>query len=238
MADSRLRRLERLADLGDLDARVRLLSARVRCGTLVRERVRLAAHLGDPAARRVLGIQGGASDGSNDGLTAADGLDERALSELRCWVRGLRGWAGGGLLVARAALAAARYALTVWAAARPTDLRAQALVDAASEWACCPCPAHAHQVQAAQESWPVVDGVRGLRVFYAGYAARMAAETASVSASQNPARAHQAAHRAASGAVFAAKAVGPGRVRLAIQAELLPWALLDTSAPYPALSAS
>ena len=51
MSDSRLRELERLAALGDREARVRLLAERVRGGDLPRERLALAAYLGDPAAR-------------------------------------------------------------------------------------------------------------------------------------------------------------------------------------------
>jgi hypothetical protein len=47
--------LERTAAQGDAAARTSLLAERLRLGELPRERVRLAAHLGDPAAREVLG---------------------------------------------------------------------------------------------------------------------------------------------------------------------------------------
>lgn len=56
VADERLRELERRwKEGGGLDAHVQLLAARVRAGELVKERVRLAAFLGDAAARLALG---------------------------------------------------------------------------------------------------------------------------------------------------------------------------------------
>ncbi len=51
MGDERVRRLERGAAQGDLAARAGLLRERLRAGALAEERVRLAALLGDPAAR-------------------------------------------------------------------------------------------------------------------------------------------------------------------------------------------
>jgi hypothetical protein len=56
--DEALRRLARAAAAGDLDARARLLVERGRSGTLRRERLILAAHLGDPAARAAAGATG------------------------------------------------------------------------------------------------------------------------------------------------------------------------------------
>lgn len=55
MADDRLRSLERAAAGGDLDAITALLSQRVRAGDLEHTRLELAAFLGDPLARRILG---------------------------------------------------------------------------------------------------------------------------------------------------------------------------------------
>lgn len=55
MTDEALRRLERAAQAGDAEAAVQLLRARIRAGALSTERVALAAHVGDPIARAVLG---------------------------------------------------------------------------------------------------------------------------------------------------------------------------------------
>lgn len=56
MSDARLRELERLAATGDEDARARLLLERERLGHFTRDRLALAAHAGDPAARRALDL--------------------------------------------------------------------------------------------------------------------------------------------------------------------------------------
>jgi len=53
MSDQHLRDLERRALQGELEATVELLRERIRCGLLIEERVRLAAHLGDKGARIV-----------------------------------------------------------------------------------------------------------------------------------------------------------------------------------------
>jgi hypothetical protein len=52
--DAERRRLDRESAAGDPDARARLLVARLRAGDLTRERLTLAAMLGDPAARAAL----------------------------------------------------------------------------------------------------------------------------------------------------------------------------------------
>lgn len=49
-----MRRLERAASTGDPSARAELLTARMRAGSLTRERMELAAYCGDPVARAVL----------------------------------------------------------------------------------------------------------------------------------------------------------------------------------------
>ena len=58
MADVRLRDLERAASTGDPSARAELLNARLRVGTLDRQRVELAAFCGDEAARLVVPLSG------------------------------------------------------------------------------------------------------------------------------------------------------------------------------------
>ncbi|MCO5164948.1 MAG: hypothetical protein M9894_01075 [Planctomycetes bacterium] len=56
MSDAQARDLARRARQGDVDAAVRLIAERRRAGTLTRERVWIAAALGDEAARRVEGV--------------------------------------------------------------------------------------------------------------------------------------------------------------------------------------
>ena len=98
MADARLRSLERAARAGDVAARARLLAERVRLGRLARDRVELAAHLGDPAAALVVGV-------------------ELPAGPLGPWAAELRRW--GHEACARVALATATAMLPVWEAWEP-----------------------------------------------------------------------------------------------------------------------
>ncbi len=93
MADARLRELERRARTGDPQAEAEQLLARVRSGTLSRERVELAAYC----------LHRGA------GLLAPDSVPEGGPARVdEFWVRGLHRW---GLAPLRAAVAAARISL-------------------------------------------------------------------------------------------------------------------------------
>jgi hypothetical protein len=64
--DHRLRDLARAASQGDLQAEARLLLERVRRGELDEDRLRVAALLGDPAARGALGVAAAARDDDDD----------------------------------------------------------------------------------------------------------------------------------------------------------------------------
>lgn len=98
--DRQLRELERRAGGSDED-QARLLLARVRVGRLDERRLRLAAYVGDAAAR--LALRWSAPD----------------LAPLRTWLADLRPW--GPEVAARAALAAVRHA-TAWRGAPGLDV--------------------------------------------------------------------------------------------------------------------
>ncbi|MCO5172530.1 MAG: hypothetical protein M9894_40050 [Planctomycetes bacterium] len=142
MADTRLRRLERAAAQGDLDARVRLLCERLRSGELDEERVRLAAYLGDPAARLLLGPK--APD--LPVIRARGGLE---LNQRR-WITGLRAY--GKEWLVRAAVAIARARFTAWDRWDEADERPRRALAAAEAWLACPCEAHAEEADLAQHA--------------------------------------------------------------------------------------
>jgi hypothetical protein len=101
MSDGRLREFERsLAAGADPEAGARLLAERLRAGTLDRERLRLAAYVGDAAARLL--------------------VETEPEPDLRRWAGGLREW--GPEPCARAAVVAARLALVGWESWEPGSL--------------------------------------------------------------------------------------------------------------------
>lgn len=114
MSDRDLRSLERRARTGDADAAAELLVGRFRGGRLSEERLRLAAHLGDPAA-------GSAARALLDVAPRRQNLAAwiRTIGHphLQTWPRELAGWRDLVQPVcARAALAAAELAYPVWTA--------------------------------------------------------------------------------------------------------------------------
>lgn len=120
MSDARLRELERQAATGDEDARARLLLERERLGHFTRERLALAAHAGDPAARRALD------------LPAEDGLD------LLAWARGF--YAFGQHACVRVVAAAAHRRPGPRVSGGPD------LLEVLEPWLACPCDEHAAPV--------------------------------------------------------------------------------------------
>lgn len=101
--DDRARGFERRAHAGDLDARARALWERVRRGEVELDRLRLAAHVGDPVSRLALG-----------------GAAPPPPADVHACARGLEAW--GKEVLVRAALAAAGRALHLFDA--DDDLRA------------------------------------------------------------------------------------------------------------------
>lgn len=142
MVDARLRRLERAASQGDVQARVQVLCERLRTGDLDEERVRLAAYLGDPAARLLLGERAP----ELPVIRAREGFE---LNQRR-WITGLRAF--GKEWLVRAAVALARSRFDAWATWDETDERPHRAVAAAVAWLECPCAAHASQADAAHHA--------------------------------------------------------------------------------------
>jgi len=115
MSDSHQRELERAAALGDDAARAKLLAERVRSGSLDPARLRLAAHLGDSAAR-----------------TALDGEAPAVIEALGSWVGALGAW--GRPLVVRSLLVATRRVLPIFTAALPHEESPERALRGAEAW--------------------------------------------------------------------------------------------------------
>lgn len=135
--DDRVRGFERAAGGGDAAAAARVLWERVRRGELDLERVRLAAHVGDPIARLALGEQA-----------------PPVSADLRACVRGLEAW--GKEAVVRAALGAASSVLFLL----PSDAEpwARSAVEAIAAWVRCPCDPHRADVVLITGRLPSIPG--------------------------------------------------------------------------------
>ncbi len=133
--DERLRKLEREANQGDAGATVRLLVERVRLGQVSDGRLRLAAYLGEPTARELLGDRE---------TSAAKNAPADALE----WVRALE--THGREACVRAALTAARR--NVPASAHPVSADVATALDATASWLVCPCESHQANVRQTLEA--------------------------------------------------------------------------------------
>lgn len=210
MSDERRRRLEREAAAGDLAAASALLAERLRAGDLPEDRLRLAAHLGDPAAAQALG---------------REPLAPPTITVSR-WVRGLSerregAWAPWAReAFARAAAAAARNTLGCFR----DDARAAAArgVEALEAWIACPCDEHARAAAAAGSR--VVLAPPGPAGLFAARGLRFAGP-AVYRATTVPLSAVPANATAGEVAMDAARATSPEAVRAAVRDALVPWAL-------------
>lgn len=243
MSDERLRTLERAASTGDPAARVALLRARVRAGTLSQERLELAAYVGDADARAALGRC----------CAKHDALERRGLGMTRhyCaedplapWVRGLSRW--GAEVRARGVTAAARAALEAWCDSSllsgQTNLHAKRVeataaltgrgycgrcttrtpgyerpgdaVEAAEAWLACPCDDHASAAMAAYACWDPPGNANTMAFFGAAYLAGTCGEP--------PFRGDYEAEQVT---FAAARHAGEPSVREAIRTALVQWAL-------------
>lgn len=139
MSDAEMRELERRAAQGDLEAAARGLLVRLRRAGLLPERVRLAACLGDPAARLALGPAA-----PPDGFEApGDDLGGRTALAVELEKNGKE--AG-----VRAALAVAEWALPRWHRPREGEPAvAAAAVAATRRWIDCPCEVHGRDAERA-----------------------------------------------------------------------------------------
>lgn len=243
MADERVLRLERLAAAGDVEARAQLLLERRRRGDLEDERLQLAAHLGDPAARLAVGERLAtrlaerrarvAAEAKADrlgffdwltlGLAFGFGSDPHWVKQLDRKTRAARNelaeWVEALELFdkqacVRVAVAAAR---SVVPHAEDEDA-ARAAIAHAEEWLACPCADH------ATGNWDLVlwdDDVGApsewaSRSAYAAWATR---------AAESPANAAGLALYAVEAAFY----LEPG-VRHAIRDGVVPWALSPSDA--------
>lgn len=122
--DSIRRDLERRARQGDSTAEAAALVRRLRAGELDEDRLRVAALVGDPAARLALGRGAPAIPAHAHGLA-------RALQ------------AFGSDVVIRATISAVRAMSAIADPRAGWDLRrARAAIAAAEAWLACPCEAH------------------------------------------------------------------------------------------------
>lgn len=236
MSDERLRTLERAASTGDPAARVALLRARVRAGTLSQERLELAAYVGNPDARAALGRC----------CAKHDALERRGLGMTRhyCaedplapWVRGLSRW--GAEVRVRFVAAAARAALGPWCDSTrlsgrtglhaervrgghcgrcttrlPGDTRPGDAVEAAEAWLACPCPDHASAAMLAYAGWAPPGDASTMAFFGAAYLAGTCGEP--------PFRGDYEAEQVT---LAGSRIAGETAVREAIRSALSAWAL-------------
>jgi len=195
------------AQHGGDEARARALRGRLRAGSLPAERLRLAAGLGDRAARLALDHHETVEDTLADRIEALTfGLSKEAT--------------------VRVALAAARAALRRWEAERG-EAGPELVLQTVEAWLSCPCAHHADHVrEAARVVWSGPTLVMGQPIqddspAPVEQAARAAATAGRVVTSAAP---YDRAE-SVTAALFAAEAAGERAVWGAIQAELLPWAL-------------
>lgn len=133
MTDARLRALERRwRETGASADHACYLVERLRTGELPVDRARLAAYLGDPAAREALGI-----------------APETEAASQRAWAAGLHAWRDP--VPARVALAAARAVLPVFDRGLNPDPRPRRALRAGEACIVCPCEAHLARATTASE---------------------------------------------------------------------------------------
>lgn len=125
MTDARLRELERRwRESGAERDHARFLVERLRTGELSLDRARLAAHLGDAAARAALGLA----------------REPHDLAGQRAWAAALSDW--GREVPGRAGVAAARLVLPVFDRGLNPDPRPRRALRAAEQFLVCPCDRH------------------------------------------------------------------------------------------------
>lgn len=202
MADAERRRLERAAAGGDPRAEADLLRARLRAGTLDRERLSLAAHLGH--------------------TPAAEALDEPQRSEepdLREWLWSLLPW--GHQVVLRGLLVACEELLLQSEDDPELDPPPELLLDGLRAWcdgepAADPARVEEDALDALSQAGPEAPSLLLLSLRSAARAARASAEGASDKALLHQVQLAQIPLR---------EGLGAGGVREAVRAGLLIWSL-------------
>lgn len=195
--DDRARGLERAAaGGGDAGAGARALWERVRRGDLDLERVRLAAHVGDPVARLALGEQA-----------------PPVSPDLRACVRGLEAWGKEALV--RCALGAATSVLFLLP--EGTEAWSRTAIEAMAAWVQCPCEPHRVEVVRLAASVPAIPGDARTAI---------SAALAAVGATTRTSFARHAAAAALDALTHDGRVDDPtGEVALAIHEALAAWAL-------------
>lgn len=211
VSDARRRRLEREVARGETTARAALLGERARAGELSRERLLLAAHLGDADAAHAAGV---ADVPAGDAWFSVLGAfsDEVAL---------------------RAVLAVARLAQPFRRSLERPGARAEAAVAPGHAWAAALCaPDHggetrerarglARQQQAFADRFGPGSGLR----WYVGWTPSCACACVGVSALDAPLVLARLADPTTQPWLADAPDLTPATVRAAIADDLLPWAL-------------
>jgi hypothetical protein len=208
--DDRLRRLERRAGGNDLEARTRLVSQRLRAGQLSLEHARLAAYLGDEAARAALGEDAPPS--------ASD------LADLRVWLEHLRGY--GTEVVLRAARAAADVALQIYEEAYPDDDRLRAALRAHDAYLAAPEALAWPQDLAYQANRAAQEASDGASPWAAGACQALVFAGKWIRDGPHTVQDEEALYAHLHVTVdSAARATSPATLQAALRSELIAWAL-------------
>jgi hypothetical protein len=225
VSDATLRTLEQqaLRTGAALDA-ARHLRERVRAGAVDPAQVRLAAFLGHAGAREL----------------EPDAAPPRALeAHVGRWAEEVVRCGGGGREVAaRMALAAAGAAASAWSGAQGAEEESMlSSLQATRAWVTCPCLAcadHAERAARSLLSWSMLSALmRSLAPTIAGLPPLLPAQTEVRAAHAGNAACKAAevlrvpgyAAAAGAAATHASRATSAGRVRQAVRAELVAWAL-------------
>jgi hypothetical protein len=190
----------RAAKEAAIAAEAQRLSELLDAGELPASRLRLAAHLGDPAAAQTLGA--GAPPSPERWTAWREGVEEH----------------GGVPACRRAALALARATLRPYAEAKPGDLSLEKALAKASDQVACPCPPHRLAADEARRGLVVP---RASQAKGASYWSPKAVEAALRAATSQDPSIYLIT------AVHAAEAVrrSDRRLRREVRDEVVPWAL-------------
>lgn len=203
MADEGLRRLERRAEAGDLDAQARLLLERVRSGELPAERLRLLFLLDVELAARALGVE----------IPTARPTSRKLAQELE---------ALGPEVMVRVAVALARVII------RRDEPYSHRAIRAAEAWILQPDEERARFARKAADAIAERRAAIDERLHASIEAAEAAARLAHIAVFPNEAPGHLGPAYWLAGCFGAAVRAAPGgeeAVRLALRQEIEPWAL-------------
>ena len=179
------------------------LRERLRAGRLQAERLRLAALVGHPAACQAVGTQPLLDPAALAGAIAEHGREPQL----------------------RALLALARGGLPEWEQRFPRDDRPRIALEAAAGEAGCPCPRHrtavVERLPAAADAWAAARQLGAQRAAQAALLCQLAAAVAG----RAPAGLEPGLEELRAAILAAGDLDAPARVRAALRAALVPWAL-------------